>query len=504
MTSLSKSPVLVALVQSATSLPLFLLALPAGALADIVDRRRLLLVTQAWMTAAAAVLGALTLLNLITPWLLLELTFLLGLGAALNGPAWQAIVPELVPRADLPQAISLNSAGFNLSRAVGPAAGGVVVAAAGAGATFVLNAVSFLGVLLVLYHWRRAATATALPGERIAAAMSTGMRYVRHSPGLRAILVRVGLIMAFSSSWFALLPLVARYELKSGPTGYGILLACFGAGAVAGAVVLPRLRQLFPGELLNALATALLAAMTVVLAMVPVMAAVGGALFCGGAAWLIVVSGFNVAVQLTVPSWIRARALAVYMLVFFGCLTLGSAVWGVVATHQSLRAALLYSALGLVLSLLALIRYRLRVDEETDLRPSLHWPEPHVVLEPQPEQGPVLVMIEYFIDPAAERPFLKALHALSVVRRRDGAIRWGAFQDLAKPGRFLETFVAETWLEHLRQHERLTKADRAIEKRVLAFHRGDLPPAVTHLLYAYGARGRARKKFLKSLRREEG
>jgi MFS family permease len=503
MTSLSKSPVLVALVQAASSLPLFLLALPAGALADIVDRRRLLLVTQAWMTVTAGVLGVLTLLNLTSPGLLLGLTFVLGLGAALNGPAWQAIVPELVPRRDLPQAISLNSAGFNLSRAVGPAAGGAVVAAAGAGATFILNAVSFFGVLLVLYLWRREVTETVLPGERMMAAMYTGVRYVRHSLGLRAILVRAGLVMAFSSSMFALLPLVARYELASGPSGFGILLGAFGAGAVAGALAMPGLRRLLSGELLNAICTMVLAVMTVVLALVPLMWAVAVALLVGGAAWLILVSAFNVAVQLAVPAWIRARALAVYMLVFFGSLTIGSAAWGLVATHQSLQAALLYPAVGLVLSLLAMIRYPLHVDAETDLRPSLHWPEPHVVLDTEPEQGPVMVMLEYQIDPADSRPFLKAMHALSAIRRRDGAIRWGLFQDIADPGRFVETYVVETWVEHLRQHERLTKADREVEKKVLTFHRGAVPPPVSHLLYAYGHKGRARRKFIKSLDREE-
>jgi MFS family permease len=502
MTSLSKSAILVALVQAASSLPLFLLALPAGALADIVDRRRLLLLTQVWMTVIAAILGALTLLNLTTPGLLLGLTFVLGLGAALNAPAWQAIVPELVPRRDLPQAISLNSAGFNLSRAIGPAAGGAVVAAAGAGATFILNAVSFLGVLLVLYYWRREVTETVLPGERMVAAMYAGVRYVRHSLGLRAILVRAGLVMAFSSSMFALLPLVARYELASGPSGFGILLGAFGAGAVVGAVAMPGLRRFLSGELLNALCTLVLAAMTAVMALVPLMWAVAVALFVGGAAWLILVSAFNVAVQLAVPAWIRARALAVYMLVFFGALTLGSAVWGVVASHQSLKASLLYSGAGLVLSLLAMIRYRLEVDEETDLRPSLHWPEPHVVLEPQPEQGPVLVILEYQVDPADTRPFLKAMHTLSAIRRRDGAIRWGVFQDIADPGRFVETYVVETWIEHLRQHERLTKADRDIERRVLAYHKGPVPPPVSHLLYAYGPRGRARRRFIKSLGQE--
>ena len=234
MTSLSTSPAMVALVQVASIFPMFLLSLPAGALADIIDRRRLLLATQAWMTVAAALLGALTLLGAASPWVLLTFTFLLGLGAAMNAPAWLAIVPELVPRRELPQAISLNSAGFNLSRAVGPALGGAIVAAAGVGATFILNAVSFLGVMIVLYRWERPVTDTALPGERMVAAMRSGLRYVRHAPGLQGGLWRTGIFILFCSSLWALLPLVVRYELGGSSADFGILLGCFGAGAVGG------------------------------------------------------------------------------------------------------------------------------------------------------------------------------------------------------------------------------------------------------------------------------
>lgn len=503
MTSLTKSPVLVALVQVATTLPMFLLSLPAGALADILDRRRLLLVTQAWMTAAAAILGALTLAGLTGAWSLLSLTFMLGLGAALNGPAWQAIVPELVPRRELLPAISLNSAGFNLSRAVGPAAGGAVVAAAGVGATFVLNALSFLGVLWVIYRWRRPVTEAALPGERMLAAMRSGVRYVRHAPKLKAVLIRAGLFMLFSSSLWALLPLVARYELGGGPGDYGILLGCFGAGAVGGAAILPRLQKYLAGEVLLALMTVLSAAMLAVLALVPLMTVLAAAMLLSGAAWLVVFSSFNVAVQTAVPAWIRARALSVYMLVFAGGLSAGSVLWGAVATHRSIREALLISALALILSLLTALRYRFHL-EDTDLSPSLHWPEPHLVLEPHPEQGPILVTVEYRIDPAAARSFAQAMRPLNLIRRRDGAIRWGLFQDAADPGRFLETFMVETWMEHLRQHERLTVADRAVEEMVFAFHTGPERPKVTHLIYTYGRRGRQRRKFLKSLKNGEG
>ena len=500
MTSLSPSPVLVALVQAATSLPMFILALPAGALADIADRRRLLLVTQGWMLAMAAVLGALTYLRATTPWVLLALTFLLGLGAAMNAPAWMALVPELVPRRDLAKAISINSAGFNLSRAVGPAAGGAIVAAAGPGATFLLNAVSFLGVLVVLYRWRREETPAALPAERMVAAMLTGLRYVRHAPDLKAVLWLAGIFMASSGAVWALLPLVARYELGGGPGSYGILLGCLGAGAVLGAAVLARVRTLVSGELLVAGATLLFAAMTVVLALVPNLAVLSAAMFLAGTAWLALVSSFNFAVQTAVPAWIRARVLAVYMVIFAGTLSLGSAVWGAVANHQGLKATLLYSALGTALGLLGLVRYRLKIEEELDLTPSLHWPAPIVAAEPQPEVGPILVMIEYRIDPKDGRHFAQAMRALSLIRRRDGAIRWGLFEDLAEPGRYLETFIVETWVEHLRQHERLTVADRVVEDQVRAFHIGEVPPRVAHLIYAYGGKPGDRKRFLRKLR----
>jgi MFS family permease len=500
MTSLSTSAVMVALVQAAAIFPMFLLALPAGALADIIDRRGLLLVTQTWMMVVAGLLAALTLLGATTPWALLGFTFLLGLGAAINAPAWQAIVPELVPRAELPQAISLNSAGFNVSRALGPALGGAIVAAAGAGATFALNAVSFLTVIGVLFWWQRPTNDTALPAERMIAAMHTGLRYVRHSPGLRAVFWRTGIFMFFTSSLWALLPLVVRYELGGGSADYGILLGCFGAGAVAGAGFMPKMQRHLPVEVILSGTTVIAAGAIAVTALVPNLGALVAAMIFSGAAWLVMLSLFNVAIQIAVPGWVRARVLAVYMLIFAAGLSAGSAVWGAAATRQGLQAALLYSAGGLALGLLAALRYRITLEEDLDLTPSLHWPEPHLILEPKPEQGPVLVTVEYLINPRNYREFARAMRALGVIRRRDGAIRWGLFQDASNPGRFLETFIVETWLEHRRQHERMTKADRSIEDRAFAFHTGGDRPRVQHLLYAYGRRGRERRKFIRSLK----
>jgi len=489
MTSLSSSPTMVALVQAATSLPVFLIGLPAGALADIVDRRRLLLWTQGWMLAAAAALGALTLAGITTPWVLLALTFALGLGAAMNAPAWQAIVPELAPPAALPAAIALNSVGFNIARAIGPALGGLVIAAARTGAVFLLNAVSFLGVLVVLYRWPRPSDEHLTPPERVVGAMQTGLRYVRYAPALSAVLVRSAIFILCGVALWALLPLVARQELGLGAMGYGVLLGCLGVGAVIGAMLLPSLRRGVTIDVMVAGATVLFAAATLALASVQQFTLLCAAMVAGGIAWMTVMSTFNVIVQTVVPGWVRARALAVYMLVFQGGMAAGSALWGTAATYTGIPVTLRYAALGLVIGLLITIRYRLPTGDGGDLTPSMHWHEPAVVSQPDLEDGPVLVTIEYRIAPEQARGFARAMRAMRVIRRRDGALRWGLFTDAAVPGRYLETFVVESWAEHLRQHERMTVADRAVENSVRAFHTAETPPTVSHFISAYAGKG---------------
>ena len=488
MTSLAPSPMMVALVQAATSLPVFLVGLPAGALADVVDRRWLLLWTQGWMLATATVLGMVSLTGIITPWSLLALTFALGLGAALNAPAWQAIVPELVPRADLPAAIALNSIAFNIARAIGPALGGIVVALAGAGTVFLLNAASFLGVMGVLYRWQRAAPLSRWPPEHVVGAMRAGLRYVRYAPPLRAVLVRAGVFMLCGSALWALLPLVARNELGLTAAGYGLLLGALGAGAVGGAVLLPRVRQQTTADTLVAGATVVFAVVTLALAYLHDIALLCIVMFVGGAAWMLLMATFNVAVQTAVPEWVRARALAVYLLVFQGGIAAGSALWGTVAARAGLSMALLGAAVGLLGGLLAMVRYRLVTGDAVDLTPSLHWPEPIVTRTLQPEDGPVLVMVEYQIDPVQAEAFVRAMDAVRLERRRDGAMRWGLFSDAAAPSRYVETFLVESWVEHLRQHARVTMGDRAVQERAQAFHIGTTPPVVSHLLSAYAAR----------------
>lgn len=482
MAILAPSAVMVSLVQTAASLPIFLLALLAGAIADVVDRRRIIILTQTWMLIAASSLGVLTLLDLTTPWILLFLVLALGIGTALNAPAWQAIIPELIPRNQIPSAVALNSAGFNLARAIGPALGGFVLVAFGAGATFLINAASFLGVILVLITWKRPPVASALPAERIFAAMRTGIRFVRYAPAMQAVFIRALSFIICASSLMALLPLFARDNLRAGPSGYGLLLGFFGAGAVAGAAVLPTVLRKISLNTLAVVTNLIFAAAMSFIGLVQVFALDCAALFLCGASWLSLLSNFNSSVQSIAPGWVRGRCLAVYMLIFFGGMSGGSFIWGAAANVVGIPAAFYLSASGLVLGLAATSRFRLISGDRVDLTPSPHWPVPAVTFDPHPKDGPVLVTIEYRIDPGDWHEFGIALRKLRRARLRGGAFRWAVFVDLENPEIYHETFLVESWLEHLRQHERQTVADREIEHKAYSFNKGNGRPKVAHLL----------------------
>ena len=482
MTSLTTSPVLVALVETAGSLPVVLVALPAGALADVVDRRRLLLVMQSWMFVASGTMGLLALMGQMTPSRLLLLTFLLGIGSAMSNPVWQAITPELVPQSDLPAAIALGSVGINIARAIGPALGGLIVAAFGPWAVFFLNAASFIAVIVVIYRWKPAPRKSLLPPEDIIGAMRAGTRYLRHSPELQTVLLRSGVFVVFASALWALLPQQARRGLGLGSLGYGLLLGCVGLGAVFGAWLLPKARGRLSSNNLVAVATVAFALATISVAFVRSFGVLAVALAVGGVAWIAVLSSLNVSAQTVTPSWVRARVMAVYLLVFFGGLAAGSAVWGFVAARVAVSAALLCAAIGLIVGLLVTWRFRLVAEENLSLTPSTHWLEPIVLINPQPEQGPAITYIEYRIDPKSADDFLQAMKEMRRIRQRDGAIRWNLLRDTADPQRYIETFVTESWVEHLRQHERVTGEDREVEERAQAFHLGPEPPKVTHLI----------------------
>jgi MFS family permease len=366
MTQLTMSPLMVGLVQAATTLPVFLVILPAGALADMVDRRRLLLITQGWMVAAAALLGIFTLLGHVTPWILLGFTFVLGLGAVMNDPAWQAITPEIVSARQHAPAVALNSVGFNVARAVGPALGGIVIAVAGSGVAFLLNAASFFGVILFLYRWKRPRFEDVETG-RVSDAILTGLRYVRGAPVVRCVLIRTGAFSLAASSLLALLPIVAR---PHGATGYGLLLGSFGLGALAGAAVLPRLRSTLSVDTVVTVATLVFAGMTFSAGRVQTFGWLQLVLFISGTAWIGILACLNVAAQTMSPSFLRARALSLYLLVLQGGMAIGSALWGALASRVGIPTAFLWSALALVVGLVSVRRYPLS-SEELQFAPSV-------------------------------------------------------------------------------------------------------------------------------------
>ncbi len=482
MTSLTTSPVLVALVETAGSLPVVLAALPAGALADIVDRRRLLLIMQGWMCIIAGTMGVMALLGQMTPGRLLSLTFLLGIGSAISNPAWQAVTPELVPQSDLPAAISLSGVAINIARAIGPAVGGLIVAASGPWAVFFINAASFLSIIFVVYRWQPAPRTSKLPPEEMIGAMRAGIRYLRHSPELQTVLLRSGTFVVCASALWALLAQQARRGLGLSSFGYGVLLGCIGIGAIVGAWLLPRIRERFSMNNLVAAGTTLFALATIALAYVRSFGVLAVILGVGGVAWIAVLSGLNLSAQTATPSWVRARVMAVYLLIFMGGLAAGSAVWGVVAARLGISIALLLSALGLVVGLAATWRYRLVSKKNLSLTPSMHWPEPVMLIDSEATEGPAITSIEYRIDPKTAEEFLRAMKEMKRIRQRDGAIRWNLLRDTADPQRYVEIFVTESWAEHLRQHERVTDADREVERRAQAFHVGARPPKTTHLI----------------------
>lgn len=480
MTGLTPSPLLVALVQAATTLPVVILALPAGALADVFDRRRVLLAAQVWMTVSAHALALLTWQGATTPTVLLLMTFVLGIGTALAGPAWQSIVPELVPKPDVAAAVTLNSAGINMARAFGPALGGMIVAASGPAAAFALNGLSFLGVAFALVWWRRAGASSALPAEGFSHAIGVGVRYVRHNLALRSVLVRTFAFVLFGSALWALLPLIAREQLGTNAFGYGVLLGAIGVGALTATVVLPPIRQRLAPDVLIAIATLAYGGVMIVAALSARYGVVFAALLIAGAAWLTLLSTFQTGAQLTVPSWVRGRALAAYLTLFFGGQAIGATLWGGIAQLADVPTALVVATGGLVLGLTLVRRHPLGRFERLDLSISHHLPA-HAEAAVRTAQGHrIVVTVEYVIAPDDEEAFRAAVRELRLVRLRSGADGWSLEQDLALSHRWIERFTLPDWTEHLRQHERLTAADRDVQAAVVALHHGAEVPRVTH------------------------
>lgn len=482
MTTLTTSPALVALVQSSVTLPIMLLSLAAGAIADNSDRRLVMLAAQGFMLAVSVGLAVCTWAGLITPWLLLAFTFLIGCGTALNGPAWQASVGDMVPRAALPGAVALNSMNFNIARSLGPAIGGAIVAAAGAAAAFAVNAVSYVGLVTVLARWRPERAPRTLPREGLLDAMAAGVRYVAMSPTLRTVLLRAALFGIAASALPALMPVVARQLISGSAFTYGLLLGAFGVGAIGGALSSGRLRRTHSSEWIVRVAIAVIAAGMLITAFSPAMALTMGGLFLAGGGWVLALSTFNVTVQMSAPRWVVARALALYQMWAFGGMAIGSWVFGEIAGVADVRTSLTVSAALLLSGLLFGWARPLPEVKDLDLDPIARWTEPEVAVPVEPRSGPVVVTIDYRIPEASIREFLTVMSERRRIRMRDGARHWTLLRDLGDPELWIERYHVPTWLDYIRHNQRRTNADAENIHRLRALHTGEESPRVHRMV----------------------
>ncbi len=494
MTTLSPDALSVSLVQAATIIPTFLLALPAGALADTLDRRRFLIGTQIWTMLAAVVLAYLTYADLINATGLIALTFAIGMGAAMYQPAWGATVPEVVPRSDLVQAIALNGIGFNIARALGPALGGVLVLFGGPSLAFALYAASFVVSIAVLVAWRRPRQRSTLPRESLAGAMRAGMLFARHTPAMRAAMMRaVAYFLPAAAPW-ALLPLVVREQLGLGAGSFGLLLGLMGVGGVTSGMLLPLLRgragrgaTVFGASLFSCAGMACIAATTHWAA-----ASLGMVLF--GIGWVASASTSQAAAQLVMPPWVRARALAIYQLAFNGALALGSLLWGWLGSAVGLQTAMAVAAAALAVLAVAVRGYSL--DYSTAAAAQV--PAPPLPEAPAPEladmlplsRGRILETMRYRVQPDQRDAFLAAMEEVQHVRGRAGVLVWRLYEDVAHPDGWMEVWAMQNWTDHLREVNRLSDSDRSVLARVASYHDADAPLPCRYIAVEPSQRGR--------------
>ena len=479
MTSLTDSAFMVAMVQAASTLPVFVLGLPSGALADIVDRRRYFAATQLWVALVALVLGGLALADALTAPLLLALTFANGIGMAMRWPVFAAIIPDVVPRAELPAALALNGIAMNMSRVIGPVVAGALLASAGSPYVFLLNAILAVVAFVLILRWRSEPRVSTLPGERFVAAMRVGLQHVVQSPPMRAVLARIFLFFLQSTSLSALLPLVAR-DVHSGKAGtYTALMAAMGGGAIVAALLLPRLRQRLGRDEFVRWGTLAHAACAAVVVLVPTLWLALPAMFVAGMAWIATANSLTVAAQMGLPNWVRARGMSIYQMALMGGSAAGAALWGYVANLTTVTVSILIASVAGPLVLLA-TRRRVAVGAtDEDLSPADvtgRMPPPEI--EIRPDEGPVMVTIEYLIDPARAADFNVVMQDTRRARLRQGAMSWGLFRDTTRPERYIEYFLDENWIEHQRRMERFTAADVGLRERRMAFHIGAEAPQI--------------------------
>ncbi len=482
MTTITSSENMVALVQTSTALPIMLFSLVSGAFADSFDRRRVMLIAQYFMLGVSALLSVSAYFGWLSPWLLLFFTFLIGCGTALNNPSWQASVGDMVPRADLPAAVTLNSVGFNITRSVGPAIGGVIVAAAGAAAAFAVNTVSYFALIYALVRWKPNLPVSTLPRETLGSAVFAGLRYVSMSPNLQKVLLR-GLIFGISaSSILALLPIVAIDLVVGGPLTYGLMLGSFGIGAIGGAMLNDRLRERFSSETIVRMSFTGFAVSATIAAFSPIAALTCAGLVISGACWVLALSLFNTIVQLSTPRWVVGRALSLYQTVTFGGIAGGSWIWGVAADTYGVSDALLISAFVMLFGIVIGLRFSMPAFASLNLDPLNRFTEPALGLDITPRSGPIVVQIDYEIADADVPEFLALMGERRRIRIRDGARNWALMRDLEKPGRWAETYHTPTWVEYIRHNQRRTQADAENIERLRDLHRGEDLPQVHRLI----------------------
>jgi MFS family permease len=492
MTSLNPDPMMVSAVQVATMLPMFLLTLPAGALADIVDARRLIIGAQSAVAIVSILFAALVSLRMATPYGLLATTFVLGAGGALAAPAWLVVTPMLVPKEEMDSAIAINNTSFNVSRALGPALGGFTIAAFSIDFPFWCYCVGNLAIVAAVVWWRgpRRVKET-LPAERLTSAVRTGLRYVRHNRAMDSTLIRAAAFFLFGSAYWALLPLVARNQMHNGPAIYGALLGMIGLGSIVGSSALNALKERLGPDWLAGLATlGTIAALAMYGAAHTLTTALAASLLAG-ASWIIMMTTLFVSAQVALPDWVRGRGLAIFLTAYFGAMTLGSALWGKVASAEGLSAALYLAAAGAFMAMIVTRRFKLQTAAALDLSPSMHWRAPVLAQRVDDDQGPILVTIEYFINPEDRTPFLAEMREIGRERKRDGAYAWNIFEDAAVVGRVVETFLIQSLLELKHLRARVTKADRLVEAR--AHKHLIAPPRPTFLVAPRRDRQRRRK-----------
>lgn len=483
MTELTHSPAMVALVQTAATLPVFLLGVPSGALADITDRRRFLIGTQVWIALTALAFGVGALTDRLSPMLLLALTFANGIGLAMRWPVLSALIPETLPRAQLPAGLALSAVAMNLSRIVAPMFAGALIATIGPSYVFALNCALALAVSLILLRWRRDRKVSALPAERFFGAIRVGLQYVRQSPPMHAALTRVATYFVFAVALSALLPIEAR-RFGNDARMFALMLSTMGLGSVCAALALPRLRKRTSRDDLVRWGTWMHAVSTAGFAVAPHWSLALIALYFAGVAWITVANSLTVAAQMALPDWVKARGMSIYQMALMGGAGFGAALWGQVAKITEPRTALLCAAGSALIGLFFTRHLSVGSRNEEDLTPARLWREPEVAIPIQPDEGPVMVQIEYRIDPARADEFAAVMRETRRSRLRNGAISWELFRDTTDPGRFVEYFIDESWVDHLRRQDRLTAADVALRNRRLAFQVNSAEPIVSRYIAA--------------------